>query len=86
MRELELLSSLHGVGVILIDKDNPLESQIIISAKERYEVDWNNANRLAEVNSDFNKYIKRVIHDNKKIKNNEDELSGAWGIPEKQHQ
>lgn len=59
-RELRMLSALHGVGVIRLDKDNPTESEVLIPARERPEVDWANANRLADENSDFRKVIKVV--------------------------
>ena len=60
IRELRILASLHGIGVILLNTDNPTESEILIPAKERSDVDWNTANRLVEENSDFRQYIKLV--------------------------
>jgi len=62
IRELRLLSGLHGVGVIRLDKDNPAESDIVIPAKERADIDWNNASRLAEENADFLDYIRLIRH------------------------
>lgn len=58
--ELRMLSSLHGVGFIRLDTDTPLESQIMIPAKEKSQVDWNNINRLVEENFDFKNYIKFI--------------------------
>ncbi|VEJ45362.1 COG2958 family protein [Bartonella vinsonii] len=60
LKELRMLSSLHGIGFIRLDKDNASESQIMIPAKERNEVDWNIANRLVEENKDFFHYIKLI--------------------------
>ena len=60
LKELRILSSLHGIGFMKLDTDNPSESQIMIPAKERSEIDWNTANRLAEANNDFLNYIKLV--------------------------
>lgn len=57
MRELRMLAALHGVGVVKLDSDNPAESQILIPARERPEIDWANCNRLASENSDFQKVI-----------------------------
>ena len=67
--ELRILSSSHGIGVILLDAENPLESQIIIPAKGRNDIDWNTANRLAEENKDFKQYIEhiRVFYQSDKI-------------------
>lgn len=60
LKELRMLSSLHGIGFIRLDVENPSESQIIIPAKERLEIDWNTANRLADENKNFIEYIKLV--------------------------
>jgi hypothetical protein len=38
-----MLSSLHGIGFIRLDADNAAESQVMIPAKERSEVDWHTA-------------------------------------------
>jgi len=60
-KELRILSSLHGIGFIRLDtEESTSESQIMIPAQERINVDWNTANRLAEENSDFLDYIKLV--------------------------
>ncbi len=53
IKELRMLSALHGVGVIRLDRDNPAESEVLIPARERPEIDWANANRLAAENRDF---------------------------------
>lgn len=60
MKELRMLSSLHGIGVIRFDAENPSESEVLIPARERSEVDWNSASRLAIENRDFLDYIKLV--------------------------
>ena len=59
-KELRMLASLHGIGFIRLDVENPTESEIIIPAKERSEIDWDTANRLVEENKDFLKYIKSI--------------------------
>ncbi len=60
LTELRMLASLHGIGFIRLDIENPAESQIMIPARERGEIDWDNANRLAEENKDFLEYIKLI--------------------------
>ncbi len=60
MSELRILASLHGIGFILLDVDYLPNSQIVIPAKERVEVDWSTANRLANENKDFKSYIKQI--------------------------
>ena len=60
LKELRMLASLHGIGFIRLDAENPAESQIMIPAKERNEIDWDTANRLTEENKDFLEYIKLI--------------------------
>lgn len=60
MKELRILAGLHGIGVIRLDLENSSESQIIIPAKERIDVDWDSANRLAQENKDFLKFITLI--------------------------
>jgi uncharacterized protein len=60
MKELRMLSSLHGIGFIQLNHENVADSQIIIPAKEKSDIDWNNANRLAGENTDFLEYIRLI--------------------------
>jgi hypothetical protein len=60
MKELTMLAAAHGIGVIQLDSTAPTESQVIIPARERPEVDWDMCNRLAEENTDFVAYIERI--------------------------
>lgn len=61
MEELQTLSRLYGIGVIELNVNNPKESKIKISSQERKIVDWNMANRIASVNTDFRKYTELVM-------------------------
>ena len=60
MKELRILSSLHGIGLIQINPENPVESQILIPGRERLEVDWATCNRLTQENKDFLQFLKQV--------------------------
>ena len=60
LRELRMLASAHGIGVIQLDVENPAESQILIPARERSEIDWDMCNRLTEENTDFAEFIGRI--------------------------
>lgn len=60
LRELRVLASLHGVGIMRLDTDNPSESQILIPARERPDVDWDTMNRLTNENPDFKSYLSLV--------------------------
>lgn len=58
--ELQMLSSLHGIGVLLLNTESLFDSQILIPAKERANVDWQSANRIAIENVDFHHYTDQV--------------------------
>ena len=55
-----MLFAAHGIGLIKLDAENPSESQVLIPAREKSEIDWDTANRLATENKDFLKYVKLV--------------------------
>lgn len=58
--ELRMLSALHGIGVILLNPENPTESEILLPARRRSEVDWQSINRILNENSDFKNFIELV--------------------------
>lgn len=58
--ELRILASLHGIGVLLLNKAKLSQSQILIPAQERLTVDWQSANRIIEINQDFKEYIELI--------------------------
>ncbi len=60
IEELKRLSTSFGIGVIKLDVHNPDDSEILIPAKEREFLDINTINRLAEINSDFRKFLKGI--------------------------
>jgi hypothetical protein len=60
LKELRILSSLHGVGLIRVDSGVPTDSEVLIPARERAEVDWANCDRLASENADFQAVIQRL--------------------------
>lgn len=60
VKELRILSAAHGIGLIQLDLEAPAESQIIIPARERPDIDWDTCNRLAVENKDFSQFVKLV--------------------------
>ena len=60
MTELRMLCSLHGIGLIQIERENPSESRILIPAGEKADVDWATCNRIAKENEDFRAFVKLV--------------------------
>lgn len=59
-QELRMLSSLHGIGLILLNPENPSESDIVLPAQSRAEVDWQSVNRIVIENQDFKEYVDLV--------------------------
>ena len=60
--ELTRLSQSFGIGVIRLDIQEPVNSEVILPAQERPEVDWETANRIAEDNPDFRDFISSVAN------------------------
>lgn len=61
--ELKTLAELHGVGVILLDPDNPADGSVVkIPARERSTLDWGTCNRIASQNADFRRFLEQVSH------------------------
>jgi hypothetical protein len=58
--ELRMLSSLHGVGLLLLDHNDPSESEVVLPARPRAEMDWQSVDRLVRENEDFGDFIDRV--------------------------
>ena len=61
MKELEMLCSLHGIGVIRLELENPQESEILIHAKEKITVDYATINRITEQNTNFKQYTDKIL-------------------------
>jgi hypothetical protein len=78
IKELRMLSARHGIGVIKIDPANPPESEILIPARERPELDWATCNRLAGENKDFLKFIKLV----RQFYQTGDPRAADWDLPQ----
>jgi len=60
LRELRMLFAAHGIGLIKLDVESPADSQILVPARERDEIDWDMVNRLATENKDFLEYVKLI--------------------------
>ena len=60
LEELRRLSSAYRIGLIRLNAQNVNESQVLIPAIERRDVDWDMVNRLAVENGDFMDYVKLV--------------------------
>lgn len=58
--ELRILSALHGIGVIILNPEDPSESEWMLPAKAKSDIDWQSVNRILEENADFKNYIELV--------------------------
>lgn len=59
-QELRMLSALHGIGVILLDPENPSESEMLLPARKKADADWQSIDRLARENADFHEFVELV--------------------------
>lgn len=58
--ELSILSSLHGIGFILLNIKEPEKSEIKLPAAYKQNVDWRTINRIVKENPDFKDYIVNI--------------------------
>lgn len=69
LSNLARLNNGYGIGVIRLNLENPLRSEVIVSAREREIVDINFMNFLSEMNQDFYRFVAETgkIIETKKI-------------------
>lgn len=60
MKELRILYAMHGIGLIRLDEENPAESQVLVPARERPDLEWAMCSRLAVENKDFHQFMTKV--------------------------
>lgn len=58
--ELRMLAALHGIGVIVLNTNDLAESEILIPARSKQDIDWQMVNRLVVENGDMKDYIDLV--------------------------
>lgn len=60
LEQLQVLCRSHKIGLIKLDVYKPEKSIFIIECEDK-EVDWNAVNRIASINTHFERYITRVL-------------------------
>lgn len=60
MNELTRLSSAFGIGVIKLNTEDPDSCETLLPAQTKDRVDWDTVNKMANLNSDFKKFLKRI--------------------------
>lgn len=62
LEELARLSNSFGIGVILLDIEDPDNSEVILPPDEAESLDWQAINKLT-INPDFGDFLKRIKKD-----------------------
>lgn len=70
------LNNAFGIGVIRLDAEHFMQSEILFSAKEKDSLDWDTINRLAEDNRNFKCFLNDLMEDSKvgKVKSRYDRV------------
>lgn len=61
--EIRRLNNAFGIGVIQLDPEHFMQSEILFSAKERDTLDWDTVNRLVDDNPDFKDFLDDLMED-----------------------
>jgi hypothetical protein len=61
--EIRRLNNAFGIGVIRLNKEHFMQSEILFSAKERDTLDWDTVNRLVAENPDFRDFLDDLMED-----------------------
>lgn len=74
--EIRRLNNAFGIGVIRLDAEHFMQSEILFSAKEKESLDWETINRLVDSNPDFKKFLDDLMEDIKigKVKSKYDDV------------
>lgn len=63
MDEMRRLNNAFGIGVIRLDAEHFMQSEILFSAKEKKSLDGDTINRLVDSNPDFKKFLDDLMED-----------------------
>ena len=76
MDELRRLNNAFGIGVIRLDAEHFMQSEILFSAKEKDSLDWDTINRLVDDNRNFKSFLNDLMEDIKvgKVKSKYDRV------------
>ena len=71
--ELTRLSQSFGIGVIQLNTTDPVDSAVLLAAREKSEIDWKTVDRIAALNLDFKEFVSSVA---KSVKINQPAVNG----------
>lgn len=60
MSELTRLSTAFGIGIIKLNIEDPDSCETLLPARTKDALDWETVNKMAGMNSDFKKFLKRI--------------------------
>jgi len=60
INELTRLSTAFGIGVIKLNTEDPDSSETLLPARTKDRVDWDTVNKMANLNGDFKRFLKRI--------------------------
>lgn len=72
--EIRRLNNSFGIGLIKLDVNEVSQSEVLYTAKESTELDWDTIDRLVSGNKDFKKFMETITEDLQlgKVKNRND--------------
>ena len=62
IKELKIIFSINGTGLIQLNKYKPDKSKILIEATPRPDINWDLSNRLANTHTPFAKFMESVAY------------------------
>jgi uncharacterized protein len=62
-QELIRLSGAFGIGIILLDLEDPDNCEILFDAEQKDHIDWDTVHKLCSMNKDFEDFVERVKKD-----------------------
>jgi hypothetical protein len=63
MSEIRRLSSSFGIGLILLDTNNPDDSEILLEARQKDILDIEMMNKISQINPNFKEFLMRIKTD-----------------------
>ncbi|MDR1466712.1 MAG: hypothetical protein LBI40_03740, partial [Treponema sp.] len=63
MSEMRRLSNSFGIGLILLDTNNPDDSEILLEARQKDILDIEMMNKISQINPNFKEFLMRIKTD-----------------------
>lgn len=63
INELKRLNNAFGIGIIKLNKDDVSQSEILLPAVEKTNMDWDTIDRMICENKDFKEFMLEITED-----------------------